>query len=103
MLAGSIISLGGQYLIGLNAVNCATGDSLAKEQVQASNKENVINALGKAASSLRAKLGESLTSIQKYDIPVEQATTPSLEALRAYSLGRMAYSKQGETQAIPFF
>jgi serine/threonine protein kinase/tetratricopeptide (TPR) repeat protein len=103
MLAGSIISLGGQYLISLNAVNCATGDSLAKEQVQASNKEDVVKALGKATSGLRSKLGESLTSIQKYDTPVEQATTPSLEALQAYSLGRMTFAKQGEAQAIPFF
>ena len=82
MLAGSISSLGSQYVIGLKAVNCNSGDALAQEQVQAAAKEEVLKALDKAASSLRAKLGESLSSVQKYDAPLEQATTPSLEAYR---------------------
>jgi serine/threonine protein kinase/Tfp pilus assembly protein PilF len=103
MIAGSISGLGSQYLLGLTAVNCSTGDSLAKEQVQATNKEDVVKALGKAASSLREKLGESLTTVQKYDTPVEQATTPSLEALQAYSLGLKTFSTRGEEAAVPFF
>jgi tetratricopeptide (TPR) repeat protein len=87
-LSGSIASLGGQFVIGLNAVNCQTGDSLAEEQATADSKEHVLKALGEAAAKLRAKLGESLSTVQKLDTPVEQATTPSLEALQAYSLGR---------------
>jgi tetratricopeptide (TPR) repeat protein len=90
MLSGSISSLGSQYVIGLKAVNCNSGDALAQEQVEAAAKEGVLKALDKAATSLRAKLGESLSSVQKYDAPVEQATTPSLEALKAYSEGRKA-------------
>ena len=101
MIAGSISSLGSQYLLGLSAVNCNTGDSIAKEQVQTEKKEDVVRALGKAASTLRGKLGESLATIQKYDTPVEQATTPSLEALEAYSLGLKALRAQGEEAAIP--
>ena len=85
-LAGSIANLGSEYVIGLNVVNCATGDSLAREQVQAARKEEVLSALGQAATSLRKKLGESLASIQKFDTPLEQATTSSLEALKAFSL-----------------
>jgi len=100
MLAGSISSLGSQFLIGINAINCATGDSLAQEQVQAASKEEVVKALGKASTSLRAKLGESLSSIQKFDTPIAEATTPSLEALKAYSQGL----KTGDpTTAITFF
>src|SRR5262249_7208302 len=81
MLAGSIASLGTQYVVGLDAVNCQTGDLLASEQVQAENKEGVLKALGQAATSVRQKLGESLSSVQKYATPVEEATTSSLEAL----------------------
>ena len=103
MLAGSIASLGSQYVIGLNAVNCATGDSLAKEQAQATGKEGVLKALDKAASSLRGKLGESLSSVQKFDTPIEQATTSSLEALKAYSLGHKISHAKGHTAALPFF
>jgi serine/threonine protein kinase/Flp pilus assembly protein TadD len=101
MIAGSVSSLGSQYLLGLSAVDCNSGDSIAKEQVQIPNKEDVIRALGKAASILRGKLGESLATIQKYDTPVEQATTPSLEALQAYSLGLRTLRTQGEEAAIP--
>ena len=87
MLTGSIAGLGSQYVIGLKAVNCNTGDVLAEAQEQAAGKEAVLKALDAAAVSLRGKLGESLSSVQKYATPVEEATTPSLEALKAYSLG----------------
>ena len=87
MLTGSIAALGSQYVIGLKAVNCNTGDVLAEAQEQAAGKEAVLKALDAAAVSLRSKLGESLSSVQKYATPVEEATTPSLEALKAYSLG----------------
>ncbi len=88
MLTGSIAGLGSQYVIGLKAVNCNTGDVLAEAQEQAAGKEAVLKALDAAAVSLRGKLGESLSSVQKYATPLEEATTPSLEALKAYSLGR---------------
>jgi tetratricopeptide (TPR) repeat protein len=101
MIAGSVSSLGSQYLLGLSAVDCNSGDSIAKEQVQTPKKEDVVKALGKAASTLRGKLGESLATIQKYDTPVEQATTPSLEALQAYSLGLRTLRTNGEEAAIP--
>jgi DNA-binding winged helix-turn-helix (wHTH) protein/tetratricopeptide (TPR) repeat protein len=87
VIDGSIASLGGQYVLGLKAVNCLTGDSLAQEQATVSNKEQVLKALGEAATKLRGKLGESLSTIQKYDTPLEEATTSSLEALQAFSLG----------------
>ena len=103
MIAGSISGLGSQFLVGLNAVNCSTGDSLAKEQVQATSKEDVVKALGKAASSLRGKLGESLASVQKYDAPVEQATTPSLEALKAYTVAWNLHGLGSDSESIPFF
>ena len=87
MLAGSIAPLGSQYVIGLKAMDCYTGDVLAEAQEQAAGKEAVLKALDAAAVRLRSKLGESLSSVQKYATPVEEATTPSLEALKAYSLG----------------
>ena len=95
LLAGSISSLGSQYVIGLKAVNCNSGDALAQEQVQAAAKEEVLKALDKAATSLRTKLGESLSTVQKYDAPLEQATTPSLEALQAYSQGIKIFNERG--------
>jgi TolB-like protein/DNA-binding winged helix-turn-helix (wHTH) protein/tetratricopeptide (TPR) repeat protein len=101
-LTGSIASLGSQYVIGLKAVNCNTGDVLAEAQEQAAGKERVLKALDVAAVSLRSKLGESLSSVQKYATPVEEATTPSLDALKAYSLGvKISYAK-GYTAALPF-
>jgi serine/threonine protein kinase/Tfp pilus assembly protein PilF len=103
MLTGSIAALGSQYVIGLKAVNCNTGDVLAKAQEQAAGKEAVLKALDKAAVSLRSKLGESLSSVQKYATPVEDATTPSLEALKAYSLGLKTRYTKGNTAALPFF
>jgi eukaryotic-like serine/threonine-protein kinase len=100
MLTGSIAGLGSQYVIGLKAVNCNTGDVLSEAQEQAAGKEAVLKALDAAAVSLRSKLGESLSSVQKYATPAEQATTPSLEALKAYSLGLNAKSAAA---ALPFF
>ena len=90
-------------MIGLKAVNCNTGDVLAEAQEQAAGKEAVLKALDAAAVSLRGKLGESLSSVQKYATPVEEATTPSLEALKAYSLGREDALAKGDTAALPFY
>ena len=103
MLTGSIAGLGSQYVIGLKAVNCNTGDVLAEAQEQAAGKEAVLKALDAAAVSLRGKLGESLSSVQKYATPLEEATTPSLEALKAYSLGRKTRLAKGDTAALPFY
>ncbi len=103
-LSGSIASIGSQYVIGVSAVNCQSGDYLAQEQFTANGKENVLKALGEAATKLREKLGESLKTVQKLDTPIEQATTPSLEALQAYSLGRKTLqSKADFTAAVPLF
>jgi serine/threonine protein kinase len=104
VLHGSIATLGNQYVVGLKAVNCRTGDSLAQEQATADGKERVLNALGEAAEKLRQKLGESLSTVEKFDTPLEQATTPSLEALQAYSLGWKAQWAKGDSAAaVPFF
>ena len=101
-LAGSIGSLGSEYVLGLKAVNCQSGDTLAQEQVTAASKEKVLDALGEAASKLRGELGESLATVQKFDVPLEQATTSSLEALKAYSLGRKASNEKGSAAALPY-
>ncbi len=101
-LSGSIVTLGSQYVVGLQAVNCNTGDSLAEAQTQAANKEQVLKAVSDTADAVRQKLGESLASVQKYDAPLEQATTSSLEALKAYSAG-WKVQLQGDTTAIPFY
>jgi eukaryotic-like serine/threonine-protein kinase len=90
-ITGSIAKLGSQYAVGLKAVDCQSGEVLAQQQVLANGKEKVLGALGKGASIIRGKLGESLGSIQRYDVPLVDATTSSLEALRALSLGRKAY------------
>ena len=103
MLSGSIAALGSQYVVALDAVNCATGDSLAREQVTAASKEAVLPTVGKAASSLRGKLGESLASIQKFDTPVTEATTSSLEALKAYTAADTIRNGGGEAESIPLF
>ncbi len=103
VLNGAISSIGTQYVVDVNAVNCLTGDSLAREQVQADKKEQVLGAVGKAASNLRGKLGESLASVQKFDAPVEEATTSSLEALKAFSLGEAERNKGSEYTAIPLY
>ncbi len=102
VLAGSISRLGNQYVVGLDAVACSTGDSLAKEQTEASGKEAVLGALDKTASSMRGKLGESLASVQKFAVPIE-ATTSSLEALKAFSMGVTSVFHQGDAEAIPFY
>ncbi len=102
IVLGSISNLGGQYVIGLDAVGCSSGDTLAQEQEEAAGKQDVLRALGKAASNLRAKLGESLATIQKFDVPVE-ATTPSLEALKAFSMGITTFRSKGNAEAIPFY
>jgi serine/threonine protein kinase/tetratricopeptide (TPR) repeat protein len=103
MLSGSIATLGSQYVVALDATNCATGDSLAREQVTAATKEAVLPAVGKAASSLRGKLGESLASIQKFDTPVTEATTSSLEALKAYAAADQMRNGGGEAESLPLF
>jgi len=102
VLDGSIASLGSEYVLGLRATNCHTGDILGEEQVRATGKEQVLTALDKAAAKLREKLGESAKSLQTFDTPLEQATTPSLEALQAYSLGRKTFYTKGEAAALPF-
>jgi tetratricopeptide (TPR) repeat protein len=102
LLGGTISSLGSHYLIDLNAVACSTGDTLAKEQGEASSKEDVLKALSRASSSLRTKLGESLPSVQRFDIPVE-ATTSSLEALKNYSMGMTTRRQRGDVPSMPFF
>jgi eukaryotic-like serine/threonine-protein kinase len=101
-IAGAIGSLGTEYVLGLKAVNCQSGDILAQEQVTASSKEKVLDALGTAASKLRAELGESLATVQKFDVPLQQATTPSLEALKSLSLGRRAGNEKGDEAALPY-
>ena len=103
-IVGSISSLGIQYVLGLRAVNCHSGDLLAEEQMTANAKEKVLRALGEAATKMRQKLGESLASVEKYDTLPENVTTPSLEALQAYSLGCRAMNvKYDPAGAIPFF
>ena len=104
VLDGSIAQIGTQYNLILKAVACSSGDSLASTEAQASDKNHVLDALGKAATEMRGKLGESLSTLQKFDAPLEQATTPSLEALQAYSLGMKAL--KGKTDfagAVPLF
>jgi DNA-binding winged helix-turn-helix (wHTH) protein/tetratricopeptide (TPR) repeat protein len=101
-LAGTIGSLGSQYVLGLKAVNCRSGDTLAEEQVTAASKEKVLDTLGQAASKLRGELGESLATVQRLDVPLAEATTPSLEALKAYSLGAKATNEKGPAAALPY-
>jgi len=103
MVSGEIAPLGSHYVITLNALDCHTGDSLARGQVEAGRKEEVLAALGKAASDLRRKLGESLSSIRKFDVPLEQATTTSLEALKAYDLANRERARGAASQGIPLY
>jgi serine/threonine protein kinase/tetratricopeptide (TPR) repeat protein len=102
-LAGSISGVGSHYVLTIEAVNAQTGDALAREQVEADSKEQVIKKLGEAATTLRVQLGESLASIQKFDAPIEQATTSSLEAFKAYSIGLDNHLKGSYFEAIPFY
>jgi len=101
LLGGTISSLGSHYLLDLTAVACSTGDTLAKEQGEAASKEEVLKALSRASTGLRAKLGESLPSVQKFDVPIE-ATTSSLEAFKSYSMGITVSREKGDAPAIPF-
>jgi eukaryotic-like serine/threonine-protein kinase len=101
-ISGSIANLGSEYVLGLKAVNCENGDSLAEEQVTAASKEKVLDMLGVTASKLRTELGESLATVQKFDVPLEQATTSSLGALKAYSLGQKAHTEKGSAAALPY-
>ncbi len=101
-IAGAIGSLGSKYVLELKAVNCQSGDTLAEEQVTAASREKVLDALGGVASKLRGGLGESLATVQRFDVPLEQATTSSLEALKAYSLGRKADGTKGSAAALPY-
>jgi serine/threonine protein kinase/tetratricopeptide (TPR) repeat protein len=101
-LAGTVGGLGSEFVLGLKAVNCQSGDMLAQEQVTAASKEKVLDALGEAASKLRTELGESLATVQKFDVPLEQTTTSSLDALRAYSLGQKAKNEKGSAAALPY-
>jgi DNA-binding winged helix-turn-helix (wHTH) protein/tetratricopeptide (TPR) repeat protein len=103
VLEGSIAQIGTQYLLTLKAVNCSSGESLASAEAQANDKNHVLDALGKTASEMRNKLGESLSTVQRFDTPLEQATTPSLEALKAFSSGIKVHSTAGDAAAIPFF
>ncbi len=99
---GSISNFGGQYVIGLKAIGCASGDTLVSEQGEAASKRDVLKTLGKAAGRLRRELGESLATVEEFDAPVE-ATTPSLEALKAYSEGERIALRAGDTEAINFY
>jgi eukaryotic-like serine/threonine-protein kinase len=100
-IAGSISSLGSEYVLGLKAVHCQSGDILAQEQATATAKEKVLDALGGAASKLRNEVGESLNLVNKFDVPLEQATTNSLEALQAYTLSSKVQREKGDSEAIP--
>lgn len=102
-IAGSIANIGNQYIVGLKAVNCLNGDTLAQEQATAVGKEKVLDALGETAGKLREQLGESLISVQKFDAPLGQETTPSLDALKAASIGRKIEHEKGSAAALPFY
>jgi len=103
VLDGSIANLGSQYVLGLRAKNCRTGDILDEEQVEVASKEDVLNALTQIASKFRTRVGESLVTVEKHDTPLAEATTPSLEALKAYSMGWKVTASQGGDAAVPFF
>jgi tetratricopeptide (TPR) repeat protein len=103
MLSGSIGQVGSHYNLVLNAINCSTGDLFATSQTEVNDKDHVLSGLGKLGTDIREKLGESLTTIQKFDKPLELATTPSLEALKAYSEGEKISKTGGDAQAIPYY
>ena len=103
VLDGSVARLGSQYILGLRATNCATGDVLADEQSQAARKEDVLDALSQIASRLRTRVGESLATVEKYSKPLEDATTSSLEAWKAFSTASSTYYSRGAAAAIPLF
>jgi serine/threonine protein kinase/tetratricopeptide (TPR) repeat protein len=101
MLTGTIAGLGNHYVVSLSALNGSTGDTLASEQVEVESKEQVLKSLDKAASDLRQKMGESLASVQQFATPLEQATTSSLEALQAFTLGHDEHQKMRDDAALP--
>ena len=101
MIGGAISQLGSSYVISLDAVNCRTGDTIEKTQIQAASKDDVLKALGTAAGQLRRKLGESLASMEKYDAPIQGATTASLDALKSYSLALSTRRRQGDSASLP--
>ena len=101
-IAGSIANLGNEYVLGMKAVNCQSGEPLVQEQVTANGKEKVLDAVGDAAAKLRGRLGESLGTVQKFDVPLEEATTSSLEALKAFSMGRKIYGEKGAEAALVY-
>ncbi len=103
VIAGSIVNVGSQYLIGLKAIDCQSGDVLASAESQAENRDRVLKALDKAGDDLRQKLGESLASVQQFSKPLDQATTGSLQALKAFSDGRRNARENGESAALPFY
>jgi tetratricopeptide (TPR) repeat protein len=102
-IRGSIAGLGSQYVVGLKTVSCRNGDVLAQDQVTASTKEKVLDAVGQAAAKLRGELGESLATVQKFDVPLAESTTSSLEALKAYSLGIKTLNEKGSAAALPYY
>ena len=103
VLEGSIASLGSQYVLGLRARNCNTGNILDQEQAQAARREDVLNSLSQIARKFRTRVGESLATVEKHSTPLAEATTPSLEALKAYSTGMKVVLSSGNAAAIPFF
>ncbi len=103
MLTGSIVSVGNRYLIGLKAVDCQSGDTISSTEAQAEDRDRVLKALGDAGNQLREKLGESLASVEKFNKPLDQATTSSLEALKAFTEGRRASREKGEPAAVPHY
>jgi eukaryotic-like serine/threonine-protein kinase len=100
-IAGSISALGSQYVLGLKAVNCESGDVLVEEQMTAAEKEKVLDTLGAETAKLRGQLGESLATVEKFDVPLEQATTSSLEALKAYTLAQNAFHERSVAESVP--
>jgi serine/threonine protein kinase/tetratricopeptide (TPR) repeat protein len=103
VLSGAISSIGSSYVVTLEALNCVTGDTIGRQQAEAPSKEKVLQALGTAAKEIRGPLGETVSSIEKFNAPVDQATTSSLEALKAYSMGDEKRSREGDLEAMPFY
>jgi serine/threonine protein kinase/tetratricopeptide (TPR) repeat protein len=103
ILTGSVSSLGSSYVVALEALNCRTGDTIARRQGEAASKEKVLAVLGTAAKELRGPLGENVSSIEKFNAPIEQATTSSLEAMKAYAMGDEKRAKEGDVEALPFY
>src|SRR4026209_2116297 len=103
VLEGSIASLGSQYVLGLRARNCNTGNTVDEEQAQVARREDVLNALSQVARKFRTRVGESQATVEKHSTPLAQATTPSLEALKAYSTGTKVNQSSGSGAAIPFY